>query len=122
TEVGKAAGLTGQRVGQIVHRAATRWLALPELSEVRDELVALLDGNGGVMSAAELAEELDTAHGSYSPEPRRTAQAVGVVRAAVEAELARGGAARVDIRRHGSAVLVGREPEDPAATHTAADL
>lgn len=122
TEVGKAVGVSGQRVGQIAHRAAERWLTLPELTAVRDEVVALLDANGGVMSAAELAEELIATHGSYSSEPRRTSQAIGVVRAAVEAELARGGDARVDIRRCGTAVLVGREPADPAAAHTAGEL
>lgn len=122
TEVARAVGITGQRVGQIAHRAAQRWLAVDVLSEVRDEIVVLLDANGGVMSAAELAEELIAGHGSYSSEPRRTSQAVGIVRAAVETELVRGGDARVDIRRSGGTVLIGREPADPASTHTAQEL
>lgn len=123
TEVARAVGLTGQRVGQVAHQSAERWLTVSELEEVRDEVVALLDVNGGVMSAAELAAELIAGHGSFSEEPLRTRQAVGIVRAAVEAELTRGGDARVDLRRYGGgAVLVGREPADPGSTHTAQEL
>lgn len=122
TEVARAIGVTAQRVGQIAHRAAERGLPVDALTEVRDEIVALLDANGGVMSADELAEELIAGHGSFSPEPLRASQAVGIVRAAVETELVRGGDARVDIRRSGGTVLVGLEPADPTSTHTAQEL
>ncbi|MEU8004185.1 BREX system serine/threonine kinase PglW [Catellatospora sp. NPDC049111] len=123
----EAARGTGQSQPQLsiwLRKSAPQWLANPALTAVRDEVVALLDTRGAVLSAAELAEALIADRGSYSPEPQRTAQAIGVVRAAVEAELSRGGDARVAIRRlRGSdSVLVGREPDDPDATITADDL
>ena len=74
------------------------------------------------MSAAELAQALIGSRGTFAAEPRRTAQAIGLVRAAVEAELSRGGDARVGTRKFGAEMLVGREPDDPTATHSAEDL
>ncbi|WP_260729207.1 BREX system serine/threonine kinase PglW [Dactylosporangium roseum] len=121
-DLARHAGITSQRVTQILHRLTDRWRDLPDLSRIRDEIVVLLDANGGVMSADELAGELIAAHGSYSPEPRRTTQAIGLVRAAVEVELARGGDARVDQHRIDKVVLIGREPDDPDAEHTAMDF
>jgi hypothetical protein len=47
---------------------------------------------------------------------------MGLVRAAVEAELFWGGDARVGTRKFGVEMLVGREPDDPSATHSAEDL
>jgi serine/threonine protein kinase len=96
-----------------------RWLN--SLAGVRTEISELLADNGGVMSADELATALIAAHGSFTPEPQRTAQAIGLVRAAVEAEMDRGGDARVDILRphRSELVLVGREPDDPDSTDTA---
>jgi hypothetical protein len=122
-----AAAATGQAQPQIsvwLRKHAGRWLANQALSEVRGEIVALLDARGAVMSAVELAEALIAARGSFTEEPKRTAQAVGLVRAAVEAELSRGGDARVAILRSRThdTVLIGREPDDPGATTTAADL
>jgi hypothetical protein len=76
------------------------------------------------MSADELAEALIAARGSYTADPARLPLAIGLVRAAVEAELSRGGDSRVAIRRFRTCdiVLVGQEPDDPAAETTAADL
>jgi len=122
-----AARGTGQAQPQIstwLRKYAPQWLANQALIEVRTEIVELLDTRGAVMSAEELAEALMAERGSYTAEPRRTPQAIGLVRAAVEAELARGGDARLAIHRFrdGSTVLIGREPDDPAASTTAADL
>jgi hypothetical protein len=110
------------QLSKIVHKWARRWAGNADLAAVRDELVALLEDRGRVMSAAELAEALITTRGTYATEPQRTAQAVGLVRAAAEAELSRSGDARLAIRRFGATVLVGREPDDPTAAHTALDL
>jgi hypothetical protein len=76
------------------------------------------------MSGDELGEALIASRGSYAPEAARLPQAVGLARAAIEAELSRGGDARVAIRRsrHSDLILVGREPDDPSAVTTAADL
>ncbi len=121
-----AADATGQSQPQLsiwLRKYAQQWSANPALSQVRDELAVVLETRGGVMSAEELAEALIAARGSYTNEPARLPQAIGLVRAAVEVELARGGDARVAIRRPRSSdtVLVGLEPDDPAAVTSAAD-
>ncbi|HEX5542365.1 MAG TPA: BREX system serine/threonine kinase PglW [Micromonospora sp.] len=124
SEVARAAGQTQPQVSNLLRRHVKVWLANPALDAVRDEIVALLDARGLVMSSEELAEALIAARGSYTSEPKRLPQAIGLVRAAVEAELARGGDARLAIQRFRTCdtVLVGREPDDPAATTTAVDL
>lgn len=121
-EAADAAGTAQAQLSRVFARQVSRWLADPQVSEVRDEIVALLDVAGGVMSAVELAQALIGSRGTFATEPRRTAQAVGVVRAAVEAELSRGGDARIGTRRFRAETLVGREPDDPTAGHTAEDL
>lgn len=123
-EVSRATGQAQPQISTMLRKHVKRWLRDPALTQVRDEIVALLDARGAVMSAEELAEALIAARGSYTAEPKRIPQAIGLVRAAVEAELARGGDARLAIRRlRGSdTVLVGREPDDPTAVTTAADL
>jgi serine/threonine protein kinase len=124
SEVGRVAELTQPQISTLVRRQLARWLANAGLSAVRDEIAALLDARGSVMSAVELAEALVATHGSFTAEPKRTAQAIGVIRAAVEAELSLGGNARVAIQRfrQSDTVLVGREPDDNRAETTAADL
>ncbi|MFD0816869.1 BREX system serine/threonine kinase PglW, partial [Micromonospora zhanjiangensis] len=124
-DVARATGKLQPQISTLLRRNATReWRDNVALDLVRGEIVALLDARGGVMSAKEIAEALIAARGSYTAEPKRTAQAIGLVRAAVETELAQGGDARVAIHRwRGSdTVLVGREPDDPATERTAADL
>jgi serine/threonine protein kinase len=122
TEAVDAAGMTQPQISRLWNTQVQRWTRSADLADVRDEIVALLDASGGVMSAAELACELTSSRGTFAPEPRLTAQAIGLVRAAVEAELARGGDARVGTRRFRTEVLIGREPDDPTAIHSAADL
>ncbi len=121
TEAARGCGQSQPQISIWLRKVVKTWLADDVLTQVRQEIVALLDTRGSVMSAAELAEALIAARGSYTPEPRRLPQAIGLVRAAVEAELTRGGDARLAIHRlRGSAtVLVGREPDDPNAVTTA---
>ncbi|MBF9127694.1 BREX system serine/threonine kinase PglW [Plantactinospora sp. S1510] len=124
-EVARATDQVQPQISTLLRRfAGKEWLNNPALTTIRDEIVALLDGRGAVMSSEELADALVAARGSFTAEPKRTAQAIGLVRAAVEAELNRGGDARLAIQRfqRSEAVLIGREPDDPAAESTAADL
>jgi serine/threonine protein kinase len=115
-------GMTQPQLSRMMANRARRWAANEDLAEVRDEIVELLDAAGGVMSAVELAQALIASRGTFATEPRRTAQAVGLVYAAVEAELSRGGDARVGTRKFSGGVLIGREPDDPTASHTSEDL
>ncbi|MEV4755335.1 BREX system serine/threonine kinase PglW [Micromonospora sp. NPDC049559] len=125
---GEVARLTGKlqpQVSVLLRRTIEKeWQANPALATVRNEIVALLDARGGAASSEEVAEALIAARGSYTSEPKRTAQAIGLVRAAVETELSQGGNARLAIQRlRGSdTVLIGQEPDDPTAERTAADL
>ena len=123
-QVARATGQTQPQISVLLRKQVVAWLDNAALAQVRDEIVGLLESRGAVMSGAELADALVANHGSFTPEPKRTSQAIGLVRAAVEAELARGGDARLAIQRFkgSSTVLVGREPDDPEATTTAADL
>jgi serine/threonine protein kinase len=121
-DVAHAVGAAQPQVSRLLQRQTERWVNDPDLADVRDEIVALLDTNGGVMSATELAQALLSSRGSIATGDRRLAQALGLVRAAVETELARGGNARIGTRRHGPVILVGREPDDPTATHSSEDL
>ncbi|MFJ6199315.1 BREX system serine/threonine kinase PglW [Micromonospora sp. NPDC092111] len=124
TEAARATDRTQPQVSKLLSTQARTWLGLPALVAVRNEIVALLDARGAVMSAEELAQALIAARGSYTSAPKRLPQAVGLVRAAVEAELSTGGDARVAMHRFRTSgtVLVGREPDDPASAVTAADF
>lgn len=124
SEVARTTGQAQPQVSTWLRKHVRRWGSNRALAQVRDEVAARLQARGSVMSAQELTEALLAARGSYSPEAQRLPQAVGLVRAAVEAELALGGESRVATQRfRGSdTVLVGREPDDPAAVTTAADL
>ncbi|MFC0532818.1 BREX system serine/threonine kinase PglW [Phytohabitans kaempferiae] len=118
----QASGIAQPQLSRVMSKHVARWARDENLSLVRNELVTLLDERGGVMSATELAHALIGSRGTFATEPRRTAQAIGLVRAAVDAELSMGGDARVGTRRLGTEVLVAREPDDPTAIHSAADL
>jgi serine/threonine protein kinase len=124
SEVARAADHIQPQVSTLLRKQAKEWIDNPGLSTVRDEIVALLDARGAVMSSVELAEALLAGRGSYTSGAKRLPQAIGLVRAAVEAELARGGDARLAIHRFRSCdtVLVGREPDDVESVVTAADL
>nr|CTQ94912.1 serine/threonine protein kinase [Kibdelosporangium sp. MJ126-NF4] len=108
---------TGTSAGQVqrVRLKAVRntWPESPLLGMVRDDVIKLLDVNGGVMTGGELATALLSAMGSHADEPARSSQALGLVRAVVETELERGGDALLDYARHADVVLVGRERDDP---------
>jgi serine/threonine protein kinase len=121
-EAAQATGLAQPQISRAFQKQLVRWTHDADLADVRDEIVTLLDANGGVMAASELAQALIASRGTFADEPRRTAQAIGLVRAATEAELSRGGDARIGSRRFGSVMLIGREPDDPTATHSAEDL
>lgn len=114
-EVATRLGVTSPRVTQVAAKARTRWGKDAALAEVADDVVHLLADSGGVMGAHEVARGLLVTRGSAADEPLRTTQALGLVRAVVEVEKERGGESRADVRRTPAWVLVGLEPDDPAA-------
>lgn len=106
TDVAAVHGLTRARVGQILGAARERWSRNPSLTGVREEMLARLRTEGGVMTTGELAQALLATRGSACAEPRRSPLASAVVRAALEAERHRGTPRWLD-RRSGAVVLVG---------------
>src|SRR5690606_27154435 len=84
-----------------------RWAKAVPLARLRDDVVALLDTAGGVLTPEELAAALLAQRGSARVEPRRTAQALAVARAACEAERA-AEEARLVVRRSRGRLCVAR--------------
>jgi serine/threonine protein kinase len=89
-----AAGAVASRCGtarsalaKALEGARERWLKLASLNALRTEMATLLDLNGGVMTAAELARQILAMRGSRSEnETERLRLALAVLRGAVEAE------------------------------------
>jgi len=88
--LGKAAsdaGVTRSAVANALVRMRERWLKLPQLTELRDEIAALLPTHGNVMTPHELAKALLLARGSVEQdESTRVRLGLAVARACVEAE------------------------------------
>ncbi|GAA4227842.1 BREX system serine/threonine kinase PglW [Actinomadura meridiana] len=128
--VSKAVGMTQATVSRHHNEAVKRWAAADWLTPVRDEVVALVRGQGGVTTAAELADLLRVRHGAADAPPEVTAaRSLAVVRAAVEAEAFTGSDGddghepRLDRLRRARHVLVALESlpgtEDPTPAELA---
>ena len=106
-DVARELQITRARVGQIVGKLQVRWSKDKALQCLRDNLVGIVAGQGGVMTAAELAAALLVARGSAHEEPERTNLARAVVRAAVEAEQ-NSPEPRLIVRRDDDRILISR--------------
>ena len=119
-QVGTRLGVSGPRVGQILGRNRARWAKSDALAEVREAVVALVEEAGGVVAADDVAHALLVTRGTTAEDgAHRLARGFGLVRAAVEVELDRGGEARLVIRRVHHRVLLAREPDDPEGPEAA---
>lgn len=106
-------GVTRARIGQILGRARTRWLKLAEITQVRDEIVALLEASGGVMTGAEITTALLARRGSKQSEPLRTRAGLAVTRACLEAERDLASPRWIVRRPHsGERILIARDELD----------
>jgi serine/threonine protein kinase len=86
-DAASAAGISRQALTTALVAARTRWLKSPAITEVRDELAALLSASGGVMSVAESAAALLASRGSVEHDDGlRLQMAAAVLRAAIESE------------------------------------
>jgi serine/threonine protein kinase len=110
SEVARRLAVDPGTVSRAVASARKRWLKTPAMTGLREDIAALLENQGGVMTARELAEVLLSSRGSVQSEPVRTRQAFAVLRAAVETERDRA-AARWIVRRteHGGQILLARD-------------
>ncbi|MGW7002051.1 BREX system serine/threonine kinase PglW [Streptomyces sp. NPDC054933] len=131
TQVAIASALqTAQPTVSRHHVAAIKeWAETGWLHHIRNELVAVLEAGGRIMTVQELAVELRVSHGAGSDTPARTlAKALAVVRAAVEAEALPDGRdeqhqPRLTVLRRGERVLVALDSlpgsNAPSAPHLA---
>ena len=105
TDVARLLEVTRARVGQILAKLQDRWAREPAITQLRADIVDIVAGQGGVMTATELAEAVLLARGSSQDEPRRTQLGVAVVRAAVEVERSMS-EPRLIVRRDGDCILI----------------
>ena len=82
-------GLARAAYDAMLDRARARWLKDPKLTQVRADMVAILQRAGGILSGDELAMVLRVQRGSADPGPMLLPRARAVVRAALEAEAGR---------------------------------
>ncbi|MET8056755.1 BREX system serine/threonine kinase PglW [Streptomyces microflavus] len=134
--VAKALGISQPTVSQHLVAATDQWAAQPWLCKVRDELVVLLQGQGRVSTAAELAAELRVRHGAGAgADPAETlGKALAVVRAAADTEARKRPEATTDadgdlepavrlaILRRGGHVVLALEDQPGADDPTPAEL
>ncbi|MCZ2527000.1 BREX system serine/threonine kinase PglW [Streptomyces sp. HB2AG] len=130
--IAEALGISQPTVSQHRQAAVEQWAALPWLRRIRDELVAILAEQGGVMTAEELAVELRVRHGAGNSAPADAlALALAVVRAAADTETRRrdedGGpdaepAARLAVLRRSGRVVLALEDQPGADDPTPAEL
>ncbi len=133
--VAKALKISQPTVSQHLVAAIEQWATQPWLRRVRDELVALLQEQGRVATAAEMAAELRARHGAGAgADPAETlGKALAVVRAAADTEARKrpegassGGdtepAARLAILRRGGHVVLALEDQPGSDDPTPAEL
>ncbi|MBF0261191.1 MAG: BREX system serine/threonine kinase PglW [Magnetococcales bacterium] len=86
-EIAQAVGVTRGRISQILAKARIRWAKrIPSLTALRNEIVDLLNGVGGVMTLREMGDAVLALRGSSQMEPERSRTAQAVTRAALEVE------------------------------------
>ncbi|MEU0517124.1 BREX system serine/threonine kinase PglW [Streptosporangium sp. NPDC006007] len=115
-ELARAAGVTRGRVSQIIPKARKGWRPRRSLTQVRDEIVEIVEDAGGVIAVTGVAQALLASRSPDAVGERWMRRALGLVRAAVEVETERGGEARLLQRHsHGSVVVALEKPTDPDA-------
>lgn len=86
-EAAQAGAVGRPKLSQALVDARARWLKSPTVTEVREELTALLHASGGVMTANEAAASLLASHGSIEQDDAtRLKLSAAVLRAAIETE------------------------------------
>jgi len=109
-EAAQAAGVSRQRIGQVIVGARKRWLKFASITDLRDALFSLLEAEGGVMTVDEAADALLAARGSVLDGAERQQAGLAVVRAVVETEGCAEAARFLEARGAGK-VLIARSPE-----------
>jgi len=98
-------GIETLLIRELIDKVVVQWGKTSAITKLRDEIVTLLEDNGGVMTAVELSDAVLLRRGSVQDSPLRERWAYAVVRAAVETELSKQ-EPRWLLRRSGSRVLI----------------
>lgn len=91
-------------VRELIDKVLTQWGKTKAITDLREEIVGLLEDNGGVMTAVEIADAILLRRGSVQDSPLRERWTYAVVRAAMETELSK--QARWLLRRFGNRFLI----------------
>jgi hypothetical protein len=97
-------------IRELIDKVLVQWGKTVAVNELRNEIASLLDDNGGVMTAVEIADALLLRRGSVQDSPLRERWAYAVVRAAVETELSKQ-EPRWLLRRNGNRFLIADNSE-----------
>jgi serine/threonine protein kinase len=98
-------GIPTAEVRALQEKVIATWSRSKPFNDLRDEIYEVLNANGGIITAVELAEALLLGRGSLQESPWREQWAQAVARAAVETELSRQ-SARWILRRVGRRVVL----------------
>jgi hypothetical protein len=110
SDVARHLNLTRARIGQLVGNLQTRWSKDPGITSLRNDVFEIIEREGGVMTATELAEAILVARGSMQEGINRNKSAIAAARAAVEVERMIG-EPRFLVRRNGERIFIARTPE-----------
>lgn len=87
SEIASMVGLSRPRLSQLMGKFQKRWTKMPEVTRLRSDVLEILQQQGGVMTAEELALALLMSRGSLMENPKqRIQQAMALLRVAVEVE------------------------------------
>lgn len=128
-EVGKLLGQSREQVAGVIQAAAETWSRTKDrsLESVRDDVLAVLDRSGRIMTRPELAKALVAERGSLLDGVSRLRQGSALLRAVIELdarlpepaiELRRRRGGRVDL----IALQDSSDPNETGADHPAADM
>ncbi len=82
-------GIETTEARELTNKVLAQWAKAKAITELRDEIIEMLDESGGVMTAIELADAVLLRRGSVQDSPLRERWAQAVVRVAVETELSK---------------------------------
>lgn len=118
-EVAEATGNARAQVQAAIDRAVEKWGKNGWMTALREEVAAFLQRRESVVTLAELAAGLLSAHGSTSADAERHRLATAVIQATLEVESVRESARFLLYRGHGTPLIVASGPlagEEGAST------
>lgn len=110
SEIAGELDVTRQRIGQAITNARKRWLRYLPVTVLREDILQLLRGLGGIATHHEILQAVIAARGSQLDEPDRRRMASIALRAALETEKG-GNEPRFDEYRSGKHIFLAVHPD-----------